>query len=275
MHTTPCLTDITREWMSMQQTGYGPSPLTAGASNPNLIRNQIAQDLGYYGQAGQAQTPWTQSTQQQIPSGASYGTFSQFGTNPQLVQQQIAQDLQQQQQFGSQQTGYLTSQAMTSRQSYGQPQGYQPAQNQAYYNPAVYSQVMNSVPNESQWIRQQIAEDIQAGQQHQWQQPQAMTRGTGQTMQGMHKYQPAQSQSWGTNSTLSQFGTSPQMVQSHIQSDLSQGQPMQPHFQGQSQQFGQSPYGTSPMSQYGTNPAVVRQHIQNDLSSTRGSYYYS
>lgn len=263
----------------MQQTGYGPSPFTAGASNPNLIRNQIAQDLGYYGQAGQAQTPWTQATQQQIPSGGSIGTFGQFGTNPQLVQQQIAQDLQQQQQFGSQQGGYPTSQA-TSWQTYGQPQGYQPAQNQAYYNPTVYSQVMNSVPNEAQWIRQQIAEDIQAGQQHQWQQHQATTAGPLQPMKGTQKYQPAQTQQWAGNSTLSQFGTSPQMVQSHIQNDLSQAQhQMQPGFQGQSQQFGPSQYGanygTSPLSQFGTNPSVVRQHIQNDLSSTRGSYYYS
>lgn len=267
--------------MLLQQYGYSGSPMMAGATNPELVRRQISQDLGYYGN----------SPMQQFSNNTAQGQFSQFGTNPQAVRQQIAQDLGYTQGAFQNSSGYNTQPQYSSQQQHFQ--GYQPIQNQQYYNPSVFQQVMSASPTEAQWVRQQIQQDIQAGSQ------------IPSHIQGMQGYQQGYQSVHGA-STLSQFGTSPQIVQNHIQRDLQNAPYQSSGYNNQQQHYGTgtfAQFGTNPqlvqsqirndlnqynttsnqsfgqqggmgmMSQFATNPQVVRQQIQNDLGH-QGGYYY-
>lgn len=225
----------------MQQYGYGGSPFTAGASNPDMVRRQIGQDLAPYGQAPLRQQAVPYGTIPAQPGyGANFGqsTLAQFGTNPQAVRQQLGQSW-----------GY-PGPANTA----APVPGYQPIQNQGYYNPAAFQQVMNAGQTDPQWVRQQIQQDIQAGAQppaHLTQQPQAYQAFTGQGQ-----------------SALSQFGTNPQMVQSQIRNQWNQ----QP--QPQPTQAAYQPQGTGVLNQFGTNPQMVRQQIQSDWQGPQQSGYF-
>ncbi|MCL6548822.1 MAG: hypothetical protein K6T30_07915 [Alicyclobacillus sp.] len=186
--------------MAMQAGGIGTSTLAQFGSNPQEIRQQIAQDLG--------QAAW-QGPAMAAPPTAVHGTstFAQFGTNPQFVQQQIARDL-----------GHVQGPAMMAQPQYLNPYAqagvYQPVQNQAYYNPAVFQQVMGAVQTNPQQVRQQIQQDIQSGLQP----PAFLTHAQGMAAQTA----PALPGQAFTASTLGQFGTDPQLVRQQIQSDLGQ-----------------------------------------------------
>ncbi|MBX5436196.1 MAG: hypothetical protein IRZ33_03155 [Alicyclobacillaceae bacterium] len=251
----------------MYQYGYGSTPFTAGASNPQAIRQQIAQDLhgpGSWQQAGAAapgastlaqfgtNPQWVQQQIQQDlaqashafpPTGAFYGAnpavMAAGASNPQMVRQQIQQDLGQQAPgqnpaggFGTSTLAQFGSQPQEIRQQIaqdlgqnpwqGQPQYlnpyaqagvYQPVQNQAYYNPAVFQQVMHSVQTNPQQVRQQIQQDIQSGMQ-----PPAFLQQAPVPAGAMQ----APSGSLQPGSTLGQFGTNPQLMRQQIQSDLGQ-----------------------------------------------------
>lgn len=233
-HTMRVSPNLHKELRRLQQYGYGGSPMNTGMTNPEMVRRQIAQDMGN----SQAYTQAYGTSQQFVGQPYATGAFAQFGTQPQMVRQQIAQDL---------------GQAQVAMGAYAPAQGYQPIQNQQYYNPAAFQQVMNSVHTDPQWIRQQIQQDIQAGAQ-----PPAYLSGSQSQPYPVHM---------GT-STLSQFGTHPQMVQSHIRND----------FNPQVQSFGPTGYGYGApggtLSQFGTHPQMVRQQIQGDLGHAYNGYLY-
>lgn len=228
----------------MNQFGYGSSPMTTGATNPQWVRQQIGQDLGY-------------SQMSNRSAGFGTSTFGQFSTNPQMVRQQISQDIGQSQ--FNQRGGLGQTSGMMSANMQG---GYQPMQNQGYYNQAVLQQVMNSVQTNPQQIRQQIQQDIRYGQQ-----PPAFI--SQQQYGGLSQQGTMQQGLTRQGGTLSQFATNPQVVQQHIQQDLNQGygNTYNQGFAGRQtmQQQGMMNQGGT-LSQFATNPQTVQQHIREDLS---------
>jgi hypothetical protein len=234
---------------SMHQTSYS-TPLQGVGTNPGFGRQQFAQNWN--------QAPYSQ--QQNYPGQMAYGgsTLSQFGTNPQVVRQQIAGD-QGQGQFNPQQ--YLNP--------YAQANAYQPIQNQGYYNPAVFQQVMNSASTNPQYVRSQIEQDIRQGSQPPAYLSNALYSQYGANPQqfGQSAMSSGQSAAMGQavygTGTFAQYGTNPQIVQSHIRQDLNQG--------GYSASaMNQGVPGASTFSEFGTNPQYVRQQISQDLGYQQG-----
>jgi hypothetical protein len=210
---------------------------------------------------------------------ASGSTFGQFGSNPQMVQQHISEDLHSggyptSSYQGAYNTGNYSGQGGSTfgqygtdpqvvrqhiQQDLGNTQGNSQGQGQGQgYNQQAYSQ-MNQNQNQNQ-------------NQSNYNQ---MNQNQGYASQGQSGY------GYG-NSTLSQYGTNPQMVQQHIRSDLAYGQGSMSSQQAGSyrpnydtQGYGQNGYsnqsGGQTFAQFGTDPQVVRQHISQDLQGT-GSY---
>jgi len=275
----------------LNQHGYG-SPVTVGATNPDEVRQHIANDLGYeqtnqsymrpnqmtsggYGSSSFAQfgtDPQVvrQHIQQDLGNrspqsygygshqqnvGSAYGqtsgygqsTFSQFGTNPQVVQQHIQQDLNG---YGGGYTQSANTQGYPQRAQQMQPQPQpQPQQSQqsAGYNSGAFQQIMTGSPNHQQMVQGQIRQDLSP-----------YTDSYSNNNSNTNPSYGNQMQTSNSGGMMSQYGTNPQVVQSHIQQDLG-------HNSGYSQNAGYQQMGGM-ITTGATNPQVVRQHIAQDLN---------
>ncbi len=209
--------------LSPSATSFAGSPMHAGGTDPRVVQQQIAQDLGYHG--GQSNYYGTNSF-----SGG--GLLSQFGTHPQMVQQHIQQDLS----GYNNQAGYATGQF--GQGSVQQVMQSVPAQIQAHYGNASvgtqhygtpqYATAQYSTPQygtsqhygagtlaqfgtHPQVVQQHIQNDLQN---------QVGTI----TSQQAGGYQGQGGGYYATQNTpngaFGQFGTNPQVVRQHIQQDL-------------------------------------------------------
>ncbi|QRF24111.1 hypothetical protein FY534_11020 [Alicyclobacillus sp. TC] len=186
---------------SYQQGGYGMQGQTLSqfATPSQTVQRHIQQDLGYYGQQ-------TQSYHQPMPTSMGYGmgqqggahyehsTFSEYGTPAHVVQQHMQQDLGQQR-MPMAQSGSHGSMMMAG--------GYQ----QGYSQPALH-QVMQAAP---------------VGYQDQMSSQQGPIMSSNLYTQGHYSPQHPYPQMNHGHSMLSEYGTSPQVVQQHIQQDLQYG----------------------------------------------------
>lgn len=186
---------------SYQQGGYGMQGQTLSqfATPSQTVQRHIQQDLGYYGQQ-------TQSYHQPMPTSMGYGmgqqggahdghsTFSEYGTPAYVVQQHMQQDLGQQR-MPMAQSGSHGSMMMVG--------GYQPG----YSQPALH-QVMQAAP---------------VGYQGQMSSQQGPIMSSNLYTQGHYSPQHPYPQMNHGHSMLSEYGTSPQVVQQHIQQDLQHG----------------------------------------------------
>lgn len=246
---------------------YGQSPLRTGASNPEMVRRHIGQDLGYYGPQGQVTNQGYQ-TQGYMGQGGSRSTLSQFGSQPQYVQQQIRGDWPQGQSMDGQGYGnspmhmHVTNtaavrsqiQPLSTSSQYGgqsvgiQQQGQYSGGGYQGFNESVLRDVMSAAPSSTRQVQSNVSQNL--GRQN------YMSSGQYQGSYG--------------SSAFSQFGTNPQTVQQHIREDLG--------YQGQGNTQGSAMRtvgtNTSMFSQFGTNPQVVQQHIRQDMSQGNSQGYY-
>jgi len=269
---------VKKEMICLNQ-GYGQSAFRVGASNPEMIRRQIGQDLGYYGQQGQQSQPSSgQMSGSQGYMGQNAGgrsMLSEFGSQGQYVQQQIREDLGQSQSYSNQ--GYGSSPVnmrVTNTQAVrqqihgtaGQPLGGQSQymNNQfssggqgAYggsgyegYNSGVLRNVMSASPSDARQVQSHIAQDM---------------GGYG----GGYGAQPGQF----ATSAFGQFGTNPQAVQRQIQQDIGyQGAQGAQGAYSQAAFMGSNAQNSGTFAQFASNPQMVQQHIQEDLNpGSRGT----
>lgn len=220
-----------------------------------------------------------------------YNTLRQFGTNPQDVRNHMSETMQSTgyhpgtfgaQGYGASPMNAYTTDPQVVRQHIQQDLGY--AQGGYGVQGGYASSPMHAYATDPQLVRQHIQQDL--GYAHQGgQQLQGMHQGYGasqmsntgvvhQVMQavpaqvhGMQGQQMGYGVQSNAQSTFGQYGTNPQTVQQHIQSDLNNQVGQMSSYQAGYQQGGQ--YGQSMQAgaygQFGTNPQTVRQHIGQDL----------
>ncbi|MDP9727694.1 hypothetical protein, partial [Alicyclobacillus tolerans] len=175
-----------------QQGGahYGHSTFSEYGTPAHVVQQHMQQDLGHQ------PMPTSMGYGMGQQGGAHYGhsTFSEYGTPAHVVQQHMQQDLGQQR-MPMAQSGSHGSMMMAG--------GYQ----QGYSQPALH-QVMQAAP---------------VGYQGQMSSQQGPIMSSNLYTQGHYSPQHPYPQMNHGHSMLSEYGTSPQVVQQHIQQDLQHG----------------------------------------------------
>lgn len=192
------------------------------------------------------------------------GILGQYGSDPQMVRQHISQDLGYPGWQGTQGMMHGISNPQMIRQQIARDLGY------SGYSSSMSGQSQNMMrgndaPMQGQYPTQTMNPNSNYNQNafQQVMQAASVPYVSQNSMSGqmIPPQQPNNAMPYRT-STFAEYGSNPQMVQQHIQSDLANGQGTMTSEQAGAYRH----YGTNTFSQFGTPPQIVQNHIRQDMN---------